>query len=206
MRAWIERLEAYFGAQSGTKRWMALLGVVMLVGVLGYLFLFEPMLGEFEAKKAQLALLDENRAKEKVQKIASQIDSIERKIASVQKEIERTKTEQQELAKQIEAQSYQLYSQENFAKILDKILSDSKSKKIYLRQIEIEDRNDPFLGRLYEKKRISVHGEGAFLNIVRFLRGIEERKILSRTTQLSIETNGSVPQFSFVISFYGAKL
>ena len=74
-----------------------------------------------------------------------------------------------------------------------------------LDKIVIMDTDIPFLGKIKQQKELVIEGESNFLPLVRFIRSIEDHTMLLQIANLYVETNGSVPIFTFDVKLYGGR-
>ena len=202
----LHSLEDRFEDLKPAQRWMVGIAIFALVAGLGYYFLIEPELEELRSKEQRVAQLQNEIDKISTKAVERKIQKLKSDILHTEESIDRLKTREMSLLAQLKKKDYLFFNPETFSALLDDMLADSYAKNIELDSVTIEDSQKEFLGRLYERKIVHVEGRGPFLNLVRFVRGIEGHNMLLRIDNLLVETNGTVPRFAFDIKLYGAKL
>lgn len=197
-----ERLEVY----PFFHKILFFLVLLAFMGYFAYMFIFEPLFEEIDAKEQQIQHLEAKINKNKKLFYLKQIKKLKKDILLLQTNIEQVKEQKAAILEELRQHNTLFVTNKNLAKLLDKILFESKKNSLLLDQILINDKNRPYLGKIYEKKELNITGEGEFLDIVRFLRSIESSNVLLRIENLLIETNGSVPSFSFSLKLYGGSM
>ncbi len=186
-------------------RWIILVAVVLVIGVVGYFLVIEEKLQELQSQKERLATLERSIHKQNPKRLEAKIVRMQRQLVSLRTEIDRLRSQQSSLLAKLQEHRTLFLSQKSFSKLLEKILADSYRQGLELQQVAISDGQKPFLGKIYEKKVVDINGTGRFLPLVRFLRGIESSPLLLKIDKLHIETNGTTPTFSFRLKLYGAR-
>ncbi len=202
----IELLEESFEAQKPLHKVMITLSIIFSIIGVGYYFLLEPLEQEIYERQMSLAALEDEIEQKSIKALEKKIKKLKRTILESQEEIERLKAQEMALLTKLKEQDYLFFNAWSFSKLLDDMLADSYSKGIELTLVTIEDRQKEFLGRLYERKLVHIEGMAPFLKIVPFVRGVEAHNMLLKVDNLLIETNGTMPRFTFEVKFYGAKL
>ncbi len=205
MREYLDILEDLI-LQENRKKVFAIFFLAILfliISTMSYFFI-HPKIEEISKKQEDLRALEKKILK-------NSTDTIQSKIVLRKKEILKNQSKKENLKLQILALQSKLENinsfidSMNFSTFLDYLLKNSIKQSVLLNNIKIEDKQKPFVDKLYIKKSLSVNGSGRFLNIIKFARALESKKMLFNLEKFNIETNGSMPNFSFEINFYGVK-
>lgn len=206
LRSKLEFIEEQLESYVLLHKLLFLAVILILIGYFSYIFIFEPYMQELEEKKLQLQELNAKIKKSKKLFYLKQIKKFKNDILLLRTDIENLKKKKIAILEEMHKNNAMYVTNENFAKLLDKILFESKKYNLALNQILIYDKEVPYLGKIFEKKELNISGQGEFLEIVKFLRSIESSEILLKIDNLLIETNGSIPTFSFLLKLYGGTL
>ncbi len=201
----IDSLEEKIKEQEPKKRVFMLLLTLFLVMFTIYFFLIEPIIEEINQKQKTLTTLEQKISKNSPKKIQSKIFLKKKEILKNEDIKEELKLKLLLLSSKLDKLRFLFANDKDFNIFLNDLLKESVNKNILIKEIKILDKEEPFIGKLYIKKSISVEGEGRFLNIISFVRRLESNKMLMSIKELIIETEGSLPNFSFSIDFYGVK-
>ncbi len=207
--SWQERLELIEEELEVYPLWQRLLFFLLilgLVGYFGYTMFGEPLIEEIQTEQEHLGKIESSMQKNRAPFYLRQIQKLKQDNMLLQSAIEQMREKKNTILEQLHQDRVFFLTNENFAQLLDNILNESKKRDLILEQILITPKNEPYLGKIYEKKELAIRGEGEFLNIVKFLRSIENSEVLLRIDNLSIETNGSMPRFSFLLKLYGGAV
>jgi len=199
----LDFFEEYLESLDGGRKLLYALLLLVMVGGLFYFLLIEPALEDVEIKKKEHELLSKKIVMKSPQSYKATQKRLEKKIAFMREKIDRLHSKELALQTRLEELNTILLNEKNFPKLLEKILQLSSKYKIGLNQIEIEDKNKKYYEKIKIKKRMTITGDGQFLNIVKFVRGIEDDPVLLKVDRYIIETNGSVPGFELVVDFFG---
>jgi len=186
-----------------SKRFMLYAALFLVAGYLLYAFLFEPQLEQLSELESQAQQLRTEVAKSSPRRYERLVVAKKQDLAKMRQRLDRLKQEEFALLQKLHMQEFLFLHPQNFAQLLEDILAESKKRGIALTLIEIDDEKKPFMGRLYQRKRLLIEGKGEFLQDVGFLRAIEAHPMLLRIDDLQIETNGSAPRFRFSLHLYG---
>lgn len=197
-----EELEAY-------PLWQRILLFLVFLGLIGYfvyMMLLEPLVNENTTQQEHLVKLEAAIQKNRAPFYLKQIKKIKQDNLMLRSTIQKIREEKIAILKKLKQNRVFFLTNENFAQLLDSILYESKNQNLTLEQILIVQKNVPYLGKIYEKKELSIKGQGEFLHIIKFLRKIESSEVLLKIDNLIIETNGSIPTFSFLLKLYGSAV
>jgi len=193
-----DRLDA-LGKREKIFIWLIVVGG-LVVG--GYYFLIDPKIEELSQNEATVAELSSKLLKQSPARYKKAIEIQKKKIVKLQTKLSTLKERYYAMVGDMK-NGVQCYSQEGFTKLLEDLLKSSFEHRIDLNGVLIEDGTKPFFRALKVVKELDVNGSGEFLQIVRFIRSIEDHPMLMEVRDLQMETNGSKPRFSTHIEFYG---
>ncbi len=205
MREYIDILEDKLQDIENRKRFIFLILLIFLILIAIYFLLIEPAILKIEQSQEQIENLDRKIAKISPKKLKTKIYLKKKEIMQNESLKEELKLKLLLLKSKFDRMGFLFVNNKDFNKFLDSLLKNSVNKNILIKNIEITEKNDPYIGKLKVKKMINVNGSGEFLNIVSFVRGLETNKMLMIIKEFNIETNGSIPNFSFNIDFYGVE-
>ncbi|BCD68674.1 hypothetical protein [Nitratiruptor sp. YY09-18] len=188
-----------------SKRYIIYLASIILLGLLFYTYVLGPQFDHIQDLQARLQQLQNKVAKTSPKHYESIIMKKKQELANLRAKLDELKQKEYALLQKLQMQKYLFLNQQNFAKLLEDILADSKKRGVVLSLIQINEMDKKFLGRLKEQKSLKIQGQGAFLQSVRFLRDIEKHPMLLRVDNLHFETNGTVPRLSFWLKLYGVE-
>ena len=205
MREYLDILEDLI-LQEDRKKVFAIFFVILLsaISAVSYFFIY-PKIEEILKKKEDLTALEKKILKNSPNTIQSKIALKKKEILKNQSKKENLKLQMLALQSKLENINFSFINPINFSTFLDYLLKNSIKHNLLINSIKIEDKQKPFIGKLYVKKSLSVNGSGRFLNIIKFARVLESKKMLFNLEKFNIETNGSMPNFSFKIDFYGVR-
>ena len=206
IREGIEILEAKLEGIERGKVLMLFVLTLLLVGYLFYLLLLDPAMEELRDLDAQRTQLQGKLLKNSPKRLEHKILGLKKELLTLRSERERLKERKLLLLSKLSKERYRLLGPESLSSFLDSLLAASVKKRILLHSVTLSDEDEPFLGLLRSKKSLDINGSAPFLDLVSFVRSIEDQKLLLRIDSLHIETNGSVPAFDLHIKLYGAKL
>ncbi len=184
---------------------MAYVLVALLLVYGTYTLFFADLFAMRAQKEEQIAQLHRKIAKYDPKRFEAKLKRLKERNVRLRADIDKARAKEMELRAQLQDASMRFLNQKNLTALLDDMLADSKHKGLVLEKIDINATKIPYMGKLEIQKELRVQGQGRFLELVRFMRGIEAHPMLLKIDDLHIETNGTVPKFSFVIKLYGAK-
>jgi hypothetical protein len=205
MREKLDELEEIFESLE-TKQYIALyVGIFAFLGVAWFYFYFDDAQTNLALKEQKIA-----QYKTKIQKI--NFRSINKKILDKKSNILKEKSHIAQLKSKIyhmdqklRAERFLSVTQKGVATFVDRMLESSLKQNLLIQNIEIKDYNATYIGILKGQREMSVVAQGDFLNIVHFLRSLEESVMLMGLSSVVIETNGTVPVVETNIRFYGIQ-
>ena len=205
MREKLDELEEIFESLE-TKQYIALyVGIFAFLGVAWFYFYFDDAQTNLALKEQKIA-----QYKTKIQKI--NFRSINKKILDKKSNILKEKSHIAQLKSKIyhmdqklRAERFLSVTQKGVATFVDRMLESSLKQNLLIQNIEIKDYNATYIGILKGQREMSVVAQGDFLNIVHFLRSLEESVMLMGLSSVVIETNGTVPVVETNIKFYGIQ-
>ena len=204
--SWRERLEAIEARLQTYPLWQrAVLYLLIALFVIygGYELFLNDLFMERAYKMEQIAQLQSKIAKRSPKRYEARLKKLKKELAQLREELQRARAKEMELRSRLQKTETRFLDQKSLAKLLDDILVDSKQRGLALAKIDIQDTREPYIGKIEVTKRFEVSGQGRFLELVGFMRGIERHPMLLKIDDLHIETNGTIPQFRFFIKLYG---
>ncbi len=205
MREKLDEFEEYFEALE-QKQYLALIfATFILMGAAWFYFYFDDTQTDIELKDQKIA-----QYKDKIEKINFQ--TINKKILAKKSAIVKEKTHIAQLKSEIYTMDQKLHklrflsiTQKGVTTFVDRMLENSLKKDILIQNIDIKDYNASYIGILQGQKEMDVAAQGEFLDIVHFLRSLEESVMLMGLSSVTIETNGTIPLLQTKIRFYGIQ-
>ena len=205
MREKLDEFEEYFEALD-QKQYLALIfATFILMGAAWFYFYFDDTQTDIELKDQKIA-----QYKDKIEKINFQ--TINKKILAKKSAIVKEKTHIAQLKSEIYTMDQKLHklrflsiTQKGVTTFVDRMLENSLKKDILIQNIDIKDYNASYIGILQGQKEMDVAAQGEFLDIVHFLRSLEESVMLMGLSSVTIETNGTIPLLQTTIRFYGIQ-
>ncbi|GEM_PF-2864218 len=204
--SWRERLEAIEARLKAYPLWqraMLYLLIALFVIYGGYELFLSDIFAERAYKMEQITQLQSKIAKRSPKRYEAKLKKLKKELVQLREELQRARAKEMELRSRLQKTETRFLDQKSLAKLLDDILADSKQRGLALAKIDIQDMHEPYIGKIEVAKRFEVSGQGRFLELVGFLRGIERHPMLLKIDDLHIETNGTIPQFRFLIKLYG---
>ena len=205
MREKLDEFEEYFEALE-QKQYLALIfATFILMGAAWFYFYFDDTQTDIELKDQKIA-----QYKDKIEKINFQ--TINKKILAKKSAIVKEKTHIAQLKSEIYTMDQKLHklrflsiTQKGVTTFVDRMLENSLKKDILIQNIDIKDYNASYIGILQGQKEMDVTAQGEFLDIVHFLRSLEESVMLMGLSNVIVETNGTIPLLQTTIRFYGIE-
>jgi len=205
MREKLDEFEEHFESLE-KKQYIALYVVTLILfGITWFYFYFDDTQTDIELTEQKIA-----QYKHKIQKI--DFKSINQKILAKKSDIVKEKTNISQLKSEIYKMDQKLHdlrflsvTQKGVTTFVDRMLESSLKKNILIENIEIKDFNATYIGILKGQREMDVLAQGEFLDIVHFLRSLEESVMLMGLSSVVIETNGTTPVVHTNIKFYGIQ-
>lgn len=205
MRDYIDYLEELISQEDKKKVNLIFALLLCLVLFAIYYFFIDPKIEEISQKKDNLSSLDKKIVKISPKNLESKIVVKKREILEKKDREEKIRLKILSLKSQLDNMNYLFIDPFSFSSFLDFLLKKSIKNSLLINSVKIKKEEKPFVGKLYVNKSMDVNGTGRFLNIVTFVRELEDKHMLFSLKNFNIETNGSIPNFSFKIDFYGVK-
>ena len=206
MREWWDRAEEYIETLDQKYIFLIVITIIAFFSLGFWYFAFEPV--KQELSNTQQAI---DKTIQKIQKlskstIASKIQQTKREIAQINQEIERLKSQRYRLLLQLQKENYKLLNKRNFYQFLTKALDRSVKYNVTLDKLELIPLHKQFVGDLYIAQKMNIEGSGRFLDIVKWLRSMEDERLLLKVDRFHVELQDNSPIFSLSILFYGNSL
>ena len=202
MRDFFDNLENNFLELDSKKRFLLLTGIIFLVLILIYYFLIVPIIESIFSNQEKVVMLDKKISKNSPEKLKSKIFLIKKEILKVKNRKEELNIKLLKSRNRLESMKVLLVNKLDFNKFLNNLLKESINKNLLIKNVKILEEDKQFIGKLYIKKVMRVEGEGRFLDIIFFVRSLEQNKMLFSIRDFIIEIDEGL-RFSFSIDFYG---
>ncbi len=199
----LDFFEEYLQGIDRGRKILYLSVIVIFTVLFFYFFLIEPKIEELKSRELSYESLSKKVVEKSPKTHISTIKSLKTQIASLKNMIDKLSARELTLKTRLQELNSVLMSEKNFPQILEKMLQLSSDHSIALNQIEIEEREKKYYEKIKVKKRVKVKGSGRFLNIVKFVRGIEDSPVLMKVDRYIVETNGTRPSFELVVDYFG---
>ena len=201
----LEKADSHLLSLEKGKRYIIYATIFLGIGYIFYALFFDPLLQQIESSKEQLAI-----TQSKIQRYAPtaylrKIKKIKKELLQMQTTIDTLHAQKLALQSRLDANHFVFLDNPQFTSMLDHILYNSVKYDVQLFEVKLTDMDREYIGKLYIKKRVDINGSGSFLNIVRFIRTIEDQNTLLKVDHLLIDTNGSKPQFQCKVHFFGVR-
>lgn len=171
-----------------------------------FYFLYVPdAINKHQSNINQITKLNHDLSKHSEKTLLHKIELSKQKILNIKSEISVNQQKLNYLDSQLSKNNFLFLSQKDFTLFLNNLLAKSLKNNFLLKDVSISAKNIKYIGKLKYKKLIQINGSGEFLNTLRFIREIEENNMLLQIKDLNIETNGTTPQVTYNINFYGIK-
>lgn len=205
MREFLDNLEELISQEAIRKVNALFLLILFSVIFAIYYFFIDPKITELSQKQETLLSLEQKITKILPKTWQSKIEFKKREMLKNKNSKEKLRLKVLSLKSKLDSLNFSFVDPVGFSNFLNYLLKKSISNNLLIQNIKIMDQKKPFLGKLYMKKTINVVGTGRFLNIIKFVRELENQKKLFSLKDFNIETNGTLPNFNFKIDFYGVK-
>jgi len=202
MREIFDNLENNILELDSKKRFLLLTGIIFLVLILIYYFLIGPMIESIFSNQEKIIMLDKKISKNSPKKLKSKFFLIKKEILKAKNRKDELNIELLELRNRLEGMKVLLVNKLDFNKFLNNLLKESINKNLLIKNIKILEEDKQFVGKLYIKKVMRVEGEGRFLDIISFVRFLEQNNMLFSIRDFIIEIDEGLI-FSLSIDFYG---
>lgn len=202
MRDFFDNLENNFLELDSKKRFLLLTGIIFLVLILIYYFLIVPIIESIFSNQEKVVMLDKKISKNSPEKLKSKIFLIKKEILKVKNRKEELNIKLLKLRNRLDSMKVLLVNKLDFNKFLNNLLKESINKNLLIKNVKILEEDKQFIGKLYIKKVMIIEGEGRFLDIIFFVRSLEQNKMLFSIRDFIIEIDEGL-RFSFSIDFYG---
>jgi len=202
MRDFFDNLENNFLELDSKKRFLLLTGIIFLVLILIYYFLIVPIIESIFSNQEKVVMLDKKISKNSPEKLKSKIFLIKKEILKVKNRKEELNIKLLKLRNRLDSMKVLLVNKLDFNKFLNNLLKESINKNLLIKNVKILEEDKQFIGKLYIKKVMIIEGEGRFLDIISFVRSLEQNKMLFSIRDFIIEIDEGL-RFSFSIDFYG---
>jgi len=208
MNRWPEWIDQYEEKLKELPKTQKLLLFVLVAGIIlggGYYLFIEEKIARLQTLQAKLSRLDKTIHKNSPRYLEAKILRLKKEMTALRTLLDKQRAKKTELLAQLEKKKALLLNALNFSKLLEDILHTSYLYGVTLDKIVIMDTDIPFLGKIKQQKELVIEGESNFLPLVRFIRSIEDHTMLLQIANLYVETNGSVPIFTFDVKLYGGQ-
>lgn len=205
MREKLDLLEEKLESLAKNEKIALAVFIPLAILTLLYFFYISDALDTQVSNKNRLTKTDQELHKYSQKLIVHKIQAKKQQILRIKSNIVEDNQKLTYLETELMKNNFLFLSQKDFTYFLNNLLSKSVKNNFLIDDINISKDSGDFIGKLKYEKVVSVQGSGEFLDTIRFIREVEENKMLMEIKNLNIETNGSTPYVSYEIKFYGVK-
>jgi len=178
---------------------------LILVGASWFYFYFDDVQTDIELKEQKIAQYQQKIKKIDFKAINKKILAKKSAILEEKSQIVKLKSQIYQMDQKLRAERFLSVTQKGIATFVDRMLESSLEKNVLIENIEIRDFNATYIGILKGQREMDVVAQGNFLDIVHFLRSLEESVMLMGLSSVVVETNGTKPVVHTNIKFYGIQ-
>jgi len=201
----IDLLEDKLEALGKKEKIVLFIAILFGVVLLFYYFYVADATDKYQNNIRQITKLDRDIKKYSKKTVLHKILAMKRKILDTKSKISNDEQKLNYLNTKILQNNFLLLSKKDFTLFLNNLLKKSIKNDVLLQDVSIDKKDTKYIGKLKCKKIVQVDGYGNFLNTIKFIREIEEVKMMLQVKNLNIETNGTIPHTTFNILFYGIE-
>ncbi len=205
MYEFFERLDEQLAQYGKTQKALLILFLFGGIVFMSYYFFIDEELQILQSKKQEVASIQKKMKKYRSKVIERKIVKIKKEIVALNSHIDTLTQKKYKLIKELNKKRVILFNKDSFARFLRDILADSKKKNLTLQKIDIHKTDKKLIGKIVQIRELVVEGYGKFLNVVRYLRNIESKKMLFKIANLAIAMQENGLFFGFHLKLYGAK-
>ena len=205
MREKLDEFEEYFESLEKKKHIGLYIASLILVGASWFYFYFDDVQTDIELKEQKIAQYQQKIKKIDFKAINKKILAKKSAILEEKSQIVKLKSQIYQMDQKLRAERFLSVTQKGIATFVDRMLESSLEKNVLIENIEIRDFNATYIGILKGQREMDVVAQGNFLDIVHFLRSLEESVMLMGLSSVVVETNGTKPVVHTNIKFYGIQ-
>lgn len=183
----LEPLNNYLENQQPRQRIIIYVALVVLILALGYLLYLDDSLTRLSDKTQELEKKELMLKKSVRNSAVARIRALKKKIKQSKENIDKKKQENSNAIPSEKDASLFSINDSNFAMFLESSLAKSRDLNVSLTRVDIFSDKLPYIGYLEIKKRLVLHGEGRFLDILRLSRYMEDQNFLIKLTKFDIK-------------------
>ena len=178
---------------------------IVLLGLFYFLFLSSAF-DEFSANQNKINSLQKELKKPTLRLVTAKIARLEKELVKNKTEIDENRQQLNFLQKELDSKSFLFISEKSISLFLNRVLEASLQKNVLIEAITIRDEDIPYIGNLKLKKVVDINASGQFLNELSFLRSLEKSTMLMKIENIHIVLqDSSNPLLSLEVKFYGAE-
>ncbi len=178
---------------------------IVLLGLFYFLFLSSAF-DEFSANQNKINSLQKELKKPTLRLVTAKIARLEKELVKNKTEIDENRQQLNFLQKELDSKSFLFISEKSISLFLNRVLEASLQKNVLIEAITIRDEDIPYIGNLKLKKVVDINASGQFLNELSFLRSVEKSTMLMKIENIHIVLqDSSNPLLSLEVKFYGAE-
>lgn len=205
MRERLDELEERFEALDKKQKIALYLVTFGFLGVAWFYFYFDDAQTDLELQEQKIEQFQRKIQKINFKKINKKILTKKSAILEEKSHIAKLKSEIYHMEQKLQSERFLWVTQKGVATFVDRMLESSLNQNLLIEDIAIKDYNATYIGILKGQIEMNVTAQGDFLNIVHFLRSMEESVMLMGLSSVVVETNGTKPLLHTNIKFYGIE-
>ena len=188
------------------KQYVAIyIAIFCFLGASWFYFYFDDVQTDLQLQSQKIVQYKKKIKKINFKEINKKILAKKSAIMKEKSHIAQLKSQIYHMDQKLRAERFLSVTQKGIATFVDRMLQSSLKQNILIESIEINDYNETYIGILKGQGAMDVIAQGDFLNIVRFLRSLEESVMLMGLSSVVVETNGTKPVLHTNIKFYGIQ-
>ncbi len=208
----LEQIDNSFKDKKQSEIFMIYIAIAAVFGFISYQFIYP--ITDSELKKTQRELKTvKTRLNAEVNYLRSKtvnndsryyVKKLKADIENLNKNLEKTKYENDYVDNKLRELSYLLFNDENWAKFLDNISYLAKKYNVQINYIK-NRFNDINIQKVEEILEVDIDAKGKFNNIMNFINSLEESKLVVDIHTLHLEGKKGYVSVTLKISVWGMK-
>jgi len=208
----LEQIDHAFKDKKPSEIMMIYIAVAAIFGFISYQFVYPFTDKELKKTQAQLksvqtklnAELSYLKSKTVNNDSRFYVKKLKADIENLNKNLEKTKYENDYVDNKLRELSYLLFNDENWAKFLDNISYLAKKYSVQINYIK-NRFNDINIQKVEEILQVDIDAKGKFNNIMNFINSLEESKLVVDIHNLHLEGKKGYVNVNLKISVWGMK-
>ncbi len=203
----LQDTDAQLAAMPPWQRWAVIIGTALLIGVAGWYFWIDDLIGEIDTTQSRIARLERKIANNRIPALKRAIGKIEKENGRLKDRIERYRAMERLLQSRAEKLDIFLFDPARYMEIFEKILKRSVDLGIRIDDAYSQEGSGEISPLIDRWQRLIFEGSGSFPAVTRLSRYIESFKALAKITHYRYwyDEKAKEPRFEITIIFYGAS-